>query len=65
MGATTMVVGVVAGVVDDAFAAAQVPMLGAPAITVQSYENRGSGPVQAAAGDTIRGFLGWSFSLGL
>ena len=64
MGATTMLVGVVAGVVDDAFAAAQVPMLGAPAITVQSYENRGSGPVQAAAGDAIRGFLGWGFSLG-
>jgi RHS repeat-associated protein len=65
MGASTLVVGVLAGVVDDAFAAAQVPMMGAPALTLDSWEHHGSGPVQHAAGEAIRGFLGWSFSMGL
>jgi RHS repeat-associated protein len=65
MGAATLVVGVLAGVVDDAFAAAQVPMMGAPALTLDSWEHQGSGPVQHAAGEAIRGFLGWTFSMGL
>ena len=64
MGATTLLVGVVAGVADDAFAAAQVPTMGAPVLTTQSWEDRGSGPIQAAAGDAIRDFLRWGFSLG-
>ena len=65
MGATVLVVGVLAGVADDAFAAAQVPMMGAPMLTLDSWEQHGSGPVQHAAGEAIRGLLGWGFSLGL
>ncbi len=65
MGASTFVVGVAAGAVDDAFAAAQIPMMGAPALTLDSWEHQGSGPIQHAAGEAIRGFLGWTFSLGL
>ena len=64
MGGTLLVVGVVAGVADDAFAAAQIPVMGAPALTLDSWEQHGSGPVQHAVGEAIRGFLGWGFSLG-
>lgn len=57
MGFGTFAVGILAGVADDAFAVAQVPFLGVPALTVQSFEDRGAGPIQAAAGDAIRGLL--------
>jgi len=36
MGAATFVVGVLAGAADDAFAAAQLPMMGAPVLTMES-----------------------------
>ncbi|WP_216912975.1 SpvB/TcaC N-terminal domain-containing protein [Nocardia noduli] len=65
MGAGTLVVGILAGVADDAFAVAQVPFLGVPALTAQSWEDRKAGPIQAAAGDAIRGFLRAGFSFGL
>ena len=65
MGTTTFLVGIVAGVADDAFAAAQIPVMGAPVLTMESWERKGSGPIQHAAGEAIRGLLGWGFSLGL
>ena len=65
MGASTVVVGVAAGVVDDAYAAAQIAKMGAPILTVQSWEQYGSGPVQHAAGEGLRALLGGMFRLGL
>ena len=65
MGMATFAVGVAAGVVDDAHAAAQMPMMGAPVLTLNSWEQHGSGPFQHAAGEAIRSFLGWGFRQGL
>lgn len=65
MGTTVFAVGMAAGVVDDAFAVAQVGLMGAPMITMDAWEQGGAGPVQQAAGQAIRGFLEWSFNLGL
>ncbi|MEG3918508.1 SpvB/TcaC N-terminal domain-containing protein [Microcoleus sp. T3_A4] len=60
MGTSTVVAGVLAGVVDDAFAVAQAPFFGGPPmLTVNSYEQHGSGPVQHLAGEAIRGILNW------
>lgn len=64
MGTGTFAVGMLAGIVDDAFAVAQVPVMGAPVLTMQSYESRGSGPIQALAGDAVRGLLKIGFSHG-
>lgn len=65
VGVATFAAGMATGLVDDVFAAAQVPMMGAPVLTMDSWENHGSGPVQHATGEAIRGLLGWGFSLGL
>ena len=63
-GTTTFVVGVAAGVVDDAFAAKEIQVMGAPMQTMHSWEQHGAGPIQHAAGEAIRGFLGWSYGTG-
>lgn len=61
----TVVVGVGAGVLDDGLAAAATTMSGSPAPVMDSWDQNGSGPVQHAAGEAIRGFLGWGFDHGL
>jgi hypothetical protein len=63
-GATTFVAGMFAGVVDDVFAAAQMSVMGAPAITLDAWEQQGAGPIQHATGEAVRGFLGWGFRHG-
>jgi tetrahydromethanopterin S-methyltransferase subunit D len=65
MGVATLAAGGLAGIADDLFAAAQIlPLGGIPALTIQSWEDRGAGPIQAAAGDAMRGLLSAGFSTG-
>ena len=59
IGAATMVVGVGAGVLDDAFAAKELVTMGAPVHTLNSWDRHGAGPIQHTAGEIIRGMLGW------
>ena len=64
--AAVLVIGVAAGVADDAFAAAQtVGLAGAPVITQQSWEEHAAGPIQHAVGEAYRGILKWAWSKGL
>ena len=63
MWATTAVVGVAAGAVDDAMAAATVEMGSAP--VVQSWDDVGAGPTQHMAGEAMRAFLDWGAHHGL
>jgi RHS repeat-associated protein len=59
-----LIIGVAAGVADDAFAAAQIPAFGAPVITQQSWNDHSSGPIQHAAAEAYRGILKWAWRNG-
>ncbi len=65
MWGATAVVGVGAGVLDDALAAAATAASGSPAPVMESWDQYGAGPVQHAAGELIRGFLDWGAHHGL
>jgi hypothetical protein len=59
-----VVLGVAAGVLDDALAAAETGSFGAPVVTSQSWDQHGSGPVQHAVGEAYRAILKWGYSSG-
>jgi RHS repeat-associated protein len=61
----TLVVGVAAGVLDDALAGESIAVSGSPAPVMDSWEQYGSGPVQHAAGEAMRGILDWGAKHGL
>jgi hypothetical protein len=65
MWTATAVAGVLAGVVDDALAATATAASGSPAPVMESWDLYGSGPVQHAAGEAIRGILDWGAKHGL
>jgi RHS repeat-associated protein len=65
MWTATAVAGVLAGVVDDALAATATAASGSPAPVMESWDQYGSGPVQHAAGEAIRGILDWGAKHGL
>jgi len=52
---------VLAGVADDALAVQQTAVMGAPVLTVNSWERNGSGPVQHSFGELYRGYLNWAY----
>jgi RHS repeat-associated protein len=55
----TVVVGVLAGVVDDGLAAMATAASGSPAPVMDSWDQYGAGPVQHLGGEAIRGILDW------
>jgi RHS repeat-associated protein len=59
MWGSTVVVGVGAGVVDDALVGMATVASGSPAPITEQYDGF-AGPVQQASGQAIRGFLDWS-----
>ena len=64
MWGSTIVVGVGAGVVDDALVGMATVTSGSPAPIAEQYDGF-SGPTQQAAGQLIRGFLDWGAHNGL
>jgi len=65
MGSVTATVGLVAGVGDDALAGLAIDLSGSPAPVTDSWDQTGSGPLQHAAGEAIRGLLDFTFKHGL
>ncbi len=61
--AAVLILGVAAGVVDDAMAVALGPS-GLPVVS-QSWDDHGSGPVQHAVGEAYRGILKWAWRHGI
>ena len=63
-GLAVVVLGVVAGGVDDALAGAAIMTSGSPAPVTDSWDAHGSGPVQHAVGEAYRGILKWAWRNG-
>ena len=55
------VLGIAAGVADDAFAAAQTASFGAPVITAESWKQENAGPIQHLVGEGYRAILRWGY----